>query len=215
MSMNKLQNESGIALVTALCFTLISLGIVMMLLYIVTQGTKVTAANKRYKTALEASYGGVELLQKDIIPRMMNFTSAGSIQGLSLPGLMSSITNADCIYQKLNKTLWDSTKCDATTKTGIASVSPDMTFNLKATNDTQGYNIYTKIVDTRCGGTASDPCSNSDPDSKGIDYLDKGGTGSVGENTTVRRPAYYRIEVKGERASNPREKSELTVLYSY
>lgn len=224
MFMSQLNNEKGIALITALCFTLISLGMVMMLLYIVTQGTKVTAANKRYKTTLEASYGAVDLLQKDIIPRMINFTSAttgpASMRALTLPGIMNTAitqAKADCLYQKINKTLWDATKCDAETKTNIASVSPDMTFNLKATNDSVGYNVYTKIVDTKCGGTASDPCSNSDPNSGGIKGLEKPvGTGGNGEqDTTVSKPAYYRIEIRGERALNPLEKSDLSVLYAY
>lgn len=219
--MNKIKNENGIALVTALMFTLITLGMVMMLLYVVTQGTKTTAANKRYKTSLEASYGAVELLQKDIIPRMMNFSSASSgvagIQAMNFPGLMTTITSAkaDCLYQKLNKTSWDSAKCDGTTKSTVASVSPDITFNLKATNDPLGYNVYTKIVDTRCGGTSSDPCSNSDPNSGGIKGIEQGGTGTVAEKTAVGKPAYYRIEVKGERAGNPVEKSEISVLYAY
>jgi hypothetical protein len=30
-----------------------------------------------------------------------------------------------------------------------------------------------------------------------------------------RKPAYYRVEIQGERASNPREKTKLSVLYAY
>jgi hypothetical protein len=223
--MKQLKNEKGIALVTALCFTLISLGIVMMLLYIVTQGTKVTAASKRYKSTLEASYGAVALLQKDIIPRMMNFTSATNgplglraftVGGGIMPTAIST-AKSDCLYQKINKTTW-SAACDPSTeKDTSAKVSPDMRFNLKSTNDLAGYNVYTKIVDTRCGGDSTDPCSNSDPNSGGVKGLEKGeGSGGKGQSvSSVSKPAYYRIEVMGERASNAREKSELTVLYAY
>src|SRR5512133_4037952 len=63
-----LRNNKGIALVTSLLFTLISLGIIMALLTIVIQGTKVSAANKSYKTAIQAGYGAVELVTRDILP---------------------------------------------------------------------------------------------------------------------------------------------------
>ena len=213
--MDKLKNENGMALVTALCFTLISLGIVMMLLYVVTQGTKITAASKRYKTTLEASYGAVELLQKNLIPQMINLNSA-NIAALTsqFSALSMSIPNSDCLSQKVNFASWDSS-CVAANKTSLASDSPDMTFNLKATNDTVGYTVYTKIIDTRCGGTASDPCSNSDPYGGGISGIEKGGTGILEDKVAVSKPAYYRIEVKGERSLNPREKTELSVLYAY
>jgi hypothetical protein len=215
MFMNKLKNKKGIALVTALCFTLISLGIVMMLLYVVTQGTKVTSAHKRYKTSLEAGFGAVELLQKDIIPKMMNLNSTDIAPlATQFAALSMSIPIPGCLAQKINFTSWDSS-CTASNKTAIASDSPDMSFNLKALNDTAGYNVYTKIVDTRCGGTSSDPCSNGDPNSGGLSGIDKGGTGMTGDKYTVGKPAFYRIEVTGERATNQREKSELSVLYAY
>jgi len=47
--MNRLNNNKGVALVTALMLTLISLTIVMALMYMITQGTTVSASYKRYK----------------------------------------------------------------------------------------------------------------------------------------------------------------------
>ena len=94
-----------------------------------------------------------------------------------------------------------------------------MTFNLKATNDSVGFNVYAKITDTRCGGNTAavppQPCSNSD--TSGVDYLDAGGgvASSSGAVTPQHRPAYFRIEVQSERAVNPNEKSQLSVLYAY
>lgn len=107
--------------------------------------------------------------------------------------------------------------CEAANKSFAVSTAPDLTLNLKASNDTTGYTVFSKIVDTRCGGDAAmgQPCSNSD--ATGIDYLDVGGgvTDSSGRVTPQHRPAYYRIEVQAERAVNPQEKSQLSVLYAY
>jgi hypothetical protein len=217
--MLQLKNERGIALVTALCFTLICLGIIMMLLYTILQGTKTTSASKRYATVLEASYGTVDLLQKDLIPQLINMPTSGydalaaqfTSISMDIPG-----ANRSCFAEKLSKASWDTTLCNAATQTAKATLSPDMTFNLKATNDTTGYRIYTKIISTRCAATASDPCSNSDAGSEGVPGLFKpGGTTATTTPPAPSLPAIYRIEVSGERANNPREKAELTVLYAY
>lgn len=221
--MSRLNNEKGIALITALLFTLLSLGIVMTLLYMITLGTKVTGAEKRYKTALEASYGATELLSKDILPSIFkSYTTAASIATVptSFSAVSLAIPDSGCLSQKTQKptSLWSSTLCVASTKTVAPSESPDMTFNLKSSNDATGYKVYSKIVDTRCGGDTTktgQTCSNSD--SSGIDYLD-GGSGVTGGGGVVQpqpRPAYYKIELQGERASNPQEKSKLSLLYAY
>ena len=99
MSMKHLKDNSGIALITSLMFTLISLTIVMALLYMVTQSTRVSGANKRYKTALEASYGGSELFTKDILPYLLqkydsaniksDITGEFSTVGLTIPANVS------------------------------------------------------------------------------------------------------------------------------
>ncbi len=217
------KNEKGIALITALLFTLLSLGIVMMLLYIITQGTKITGAQKRYSTALEASYGASELLSKDILPSIFRtYTTATSIATVPalFAGVSLTIPDSSCLLEKTQNptSLWDSAVCSPPTKTNLPNVSADMTFNLKALNDPTGYRVYAKIIDTRCGGDvtiAGQTCSNSD--SSGIDYLDgaEGVTGGGGIVGTPHKPAYYKIEIQGERASNPKEKSKLSLLYEY
>lgn len=220
--MVKLKDNKGIALVTALLFTMISLGIVMMLLYIVTQGTKISAASKNYKTSREASYGAVEVVTKDLLPTVFSrYTTSSSLATLvpSYSNINMGFPSADCFSEKTKKSTpqWDSTLCTANNKSVITSVSPDISFVLKAPNDAAGYKVYTKITDTRCGGdtSISEPCTNSD--STGIDYLDSGSgvTGGGGKVTPQHKPAFYKIEVQGERASNPKEKSKLSVLYAY
>ncbi len=215
--MSLLSKNNGIALVTSLLFTMISLGIIMALLSIVLQGTRVSGANKAYKTAIAAGYGAVDVVSRDIFPAIFkgNFDSAYKNNLASSINLVFPLEA--CFNQKVvNSTaLWS--LCTGQPTSPVPTVSSDMTFNLKATNDTVGFKVYTKIVDTRCGGDASlgQPCSNSD--SSGVDYLDAGGgvTSSSGAVTPQHRPAYYRIEVQSERAVNPHEKSQLSVLYAY
>ncbi len=215
--MSQIDNNKGIALVTALLFTLISLGIVMALLAIVTQGTRVSGANKAYKTATEAGYGAVDLIARDIMPAIFkgNFDATYKLNLADAIGMV--ITPGTCFDQKVSSStaLW--TTCTAQATTAVPTQSPDMTFNLKASNDSTGYKVFAKIIDTRCGGdtAAGQPCSNSD--TSGVDYLDVGGgvASASGTVTPQQRPAYFRIEVQSQRATNPREKAEMSVYYAY
>lgn len=223
--MSRLDNNNGIALVTALLFTLICLGIVMALLTIITQGTRVSAARKTYSTAREASYGAVDLLSRDILPAIFNSTFDATYKGNLESSLNMTFNNVNfpmstldvCFNQKVGSStaLW--TACAGTPTTPEPKQSPDVTFNLKAMGDPAGFNVYAKIVDTKCGGdtAAGQPCTNSD--TSGTDYLDTGGgvASSIGTVTPQHRPVYYRIEVQSERAVNPREKARLSVLYAY
>ena len=92
--MKRFNNERGIALVTALLLTLISLTFVMAVLYMLTQGIKTSTSTKHYATALEATYGGVDFFTKDALPQML--TSASSAFN------STTITN---LYPTLNMTM--------------------------------------------------------------------------------------------------------------
>ena len=214
--MNLLRNNNGIALVTSLLFTLISLGIVMALLTIVLQGTRMSSANKAYRNATEASYGAVDFIAKDLIPAVFTAKFDSVYKDAMEQAISMQFPAGGCFDQKVTTSTSQWTACTGSPTTPVANQSPDITFNLKSTRDPEGYQVYAKIVDTRCGGdtTASQPCSNSD--TSGIDYLDAGGgvASASGAVTPQHRPAYYRIEVQSEKA-NTQQKSQLSVLYAY
>lgn len=205
--MRYIKNEDGIALITALMFTLISLGMILMLLYYVMAGTKMSAAHKRYKSTLEASYGGTEFVTKTVIPRLFNNYSGGKASlvndfgpslGLAFTssGLGTKLSTSTSGWGGLNKTV-------------DPKDTPDVTFSLLGQNAGSSYKVYTKIVDTVAGVGLLD--------ASGIDYLD-GGLGVAGTSTstsTPRTPNIFSIEVQGEATVNPVEKAGVSVLYAY
>jgi Flp pilus assembly pilin Flp len=213
--MRYLKNENGVALVTALLLTLISLVMVMAVLYFVTQGIKVSAANKSYRSALDASYGGGgEFFPKDVLPQLVkNFNNYSSTSTATAETLkLFSSTNmqfsaSGCLSQKMSISRVDWTACGAGNKTLDPKSSPDVTFRLKGGDLLPGFNVFAKIVDTIPG--------NSDPST--IDYLSSGAgvTGTSSGVSPKHLPATYRIEVQGERETNPQEKAQLSVLYAY
>jgi len=211
--MRYLRNEDGIALVTALMFTLICLAMIMTLMYYVLTATKMSAAQKKYRNSLEASYGGTELVTKTIIPRLVPgllfsdySTGRNSLNAdFAGTGKLNLVLGAN-LNTKLNNArgpLWGAASTTVNPKD-----SPDIIFTLKGSG-ANGYRVYSKIVDTITGVGLID--------ASGIDYLD-GGQGVAGTSAstqTPRTPNIYSVEVQGEADVNPREKAGLSVLYAY
>ncbi|WP_243371418.1 pilus assembly protein PilX [Geotalea sp. SG265] len=206
--MNIVRNEKGVALITALMFTLICLGMIMTLLYYVLAGTRMSAAQKRYRNALEASYGGTDFITKSIIPRLFNNYSAGKLALQSDFGTSLGLTFAPNDPLKTKLTMATSAWPATISKTVDPKDSPDLTFSLDGTSGNK-FKVYTKIIDTVPGIGLID--------ATGIDYLDAGiGVAGTSNSTqTPRTPNLYSIEVQGEAAVNPREKAALSVLYAY
>jgi hypothetical protein len=199
------KNEDGVALVTSLMLTLISLAIIMSVLYLITSSIQRTGATKRYRSALEASYGGTELLVKDLIPYIMrNYSSAQLISQLQSDynGVATVSTTQQCIQSKLTKATanWP-TACSPTLN---PKSQPDILMSLQGTNG-QPFTIYSKIVDTVGGNT----------DISGLQLEGAGVAESVPIITPQHFPYVYRLEVQAERAVNATEKSNISVLYAY
>lgn len=205
--MKILKNEKGVALVTSLLLTLISLGMVMALLQLVLMQTKISGAHKRYKNSLEAAHGGVQLLAKEILPLMFSQDEADPKAKLTseFAAIELDTSSNECMQQKFTSPAASWTACGSDSRSLDAKKSWDLTFKLPGTSGT-GYRVYAKIVDVKVGNS----------DASGL-FLDSG-AGVTGVNPGVgvgHKPGIYRVEAEGESASNPKEKAELTVFYSY
>jgi Flp pilus assembly pilin Flp len=205
--MKKLKNEQGVALVTSLLLTLISLAIIMAILYMVTQGTKLSAAHKRYKNALEASYGGAEIFTKQILPQVFTNTTTGTLAVQFSANDMRLVSNK-CFQAKLGKSTADwGADCGAASKTFDPTATPDISIRLMGTNSQTAFQVFSKIVDTVPGNS----------DISGFELLDSGSgvTGASSGISPMHIPAMYRIEVQGQKENNAKEKAQLSVLYAY
>ena len=232
--MKYLKSEHGIALITALMFTLLSLVISMALLYMVTAGAKTSGALKRYKTAMDATYGGTEIITKEILGKALefsNYSTSGNPFKTYLPGKLSNLTilsesNLSCLHERLTtpRRFW-STACSA-----ISSSSPDISFRLNAleTDPNKQFRVYCNIVDTSEWRITSFPGTglketnslpgNSDITGGGENFeLTQGGVVKTGSSlNSPHYPYVYKIEIQGERLNNPKmEKGNMSVLYAY
>lgn len=208
--MKYLKNDNGIALVTALLFTLLTLAMIMTLMYYVLSATKMSAAQKRYHNSLEASYGGAEFVTKTVIPRLFSDYTTGKLSiktDFGSGNLDLQLSDDSVLKAKMFKAtgLWGST----VSRTADPKSSPDFVFTLKGQNTTGDFKVYSKIVDTIAGVGLID--------TSGVDYLDAGigVSGTSSSTQTPRTPNIYTVEVQGEAAVNPKEKAGLSVLYAY
>lgn len=204
--MTVLKNNEGIALVTSLMLTLISLTIVMAMFYMITAGIQGSAQTKKYRTSLEAAYGGSEILLKDVLPVVLqNYSSSSLVTTVqnAFPAVgLQIMSNPNCFQSKLTKptSLWPA---------GCSSVNepkknPDMSFVLQGTTGNP-FIVYSKIVDTVQGNS----------DTSGLQLEGSGVAESASVLTPQHYPYYYRMEVQGERQSNATAQANIEVLYAY
>jgi len=207
-----LNNDSGIALVTSLMLTLLTLTISMVMLYMVLQSTQMSGAHKRYKNSLDAAVGGVDIVTMDALPYLLSFAADPNtdtlIDRLNASMNLSATTGITdaCLQAKLTSKVWGAA-CGTASSNIDPKTAPDITFTLQSQvpgfNAPSGFRVYTKIVSTTPGST------------------DMSGRNLEGQSTTgappgdVGAPYMYRIEVSSEKVANPSERANLSVLYAY
>jgi len=213
--MRYLRNEDGIAMVTALTFTLLCLAMIMTLMYYVLTGTKMFTAQKKYRNSLEATYGGAEFVTKTVIPQLFtNFSSgkvalniSNDVSDLGLKFGVAGTSTEGALKEKLNESTrsWSS----GVSRSLDPKTVPDFIFTLKGA-DGNGYRVYSKIVDTV-------PATGVLDESGVAETLDAGAgvTGINPVTSPFRSPAIYSVEVQGEAVVNPKEKAGVLVLYAY
>jgi hypothetical protein len=201
-----IRRKEGIALVTSLMMTLISLTIVMALMYMVTQSITRSSQNKKYHTSLDASYGGSEIVLKDILPVVLqNYSSTSLVSTLqsdfSTIGLQV-VADQKCLQSKLVKSTADWP--NGCSNVSNPKMSPDMSFTLQSASGNP-FIVYSKIVATTQGNS----------DTSGLQLEGSGVAESSSLLTPKQFPYIYRVEIQGERQNNPTTQANIEVLYAY
>lgn len=200
--MRYLKNEKGVALAMALVLAVISLAFASSLMYISTRGAKMSGLEKRYKTALGASKGGIQLSS--------NIVGAGGNDASAL----ASFDDTNCLNAKLfNKTAeWATTGCPgADQRNADPFTRPDVFFVLGAAPD--DYVVSVKIIDTIEGN--SPPVSGGSGETVDVKGVVEGGRGQSGIIVPLHMPFLYTIEVVSRSNTNPDEIAQVTYLYGH
>jgi hypothetical protein len=185
--MKTLRNEKGFALLFVLILAAIALVMTLGMLFMVGRGSFVSGQQKRYRTAVEASRGGVEAMLQLIANRGIPDTAYMKVVNANLAMKMDNTTD-----------FWG-------TQDKSVTINPNdnSTYDMKV--DLVTYTAYTKIVDTVQGNSGAD---------EGLQKTGVVNTGS-GEVTVLSIPYLYTIEVLAQSQSNVNERSKISVLYQY
>src|SRR5512146_224806 len=185
--MKILRNEKGFALAFVLILAIIALGMTLAMLFMVSRGSYVSGQEKRYRTALEASRGGLDTMLQLVASRGNPLATGYSSFNLQLGSdLLTKLGN------DRNSAAWSGLNDNITIIPNNAATY-DMRIDLGA------YRVYAKVVDTVVGNTGVD---------EGL--LKSGGvTTSTGEVSAKPIPYLYTIEVLSESRVNPTERSKL------
>lgn len=218
ISMKIIKNQKGIALMTALLLTLVTLAVIMAVFYLINRQTNTSAAQKVYTSALQAAYGDSDIFIKDLLPMMFPYVDDplkdNSYWENNFTGIDLKIASTSaCMNDKLKKDTVDWSNCPTGSTSTDATAFADTTIMLKGVNT--NYKVYSKIIDTIKGNT--DSSGNSDRYSSA-----DGSTGKGGNNLDGKRvPFVYTVEIQAEAASSAlgnkpgQEKAMLEVLYAY
>jgi hypothetical protein len=187
--MNTLRNDKGFALPFVLILAAITLTITLAMIIMLARGSFVSGQQKRYRTAVEASRGGMEAMLQLIASRG-NPTTPYPNQVLNQSAVATKLAGPISTWEELD---------DAITIDPGNAATYDMRIDLGA------YRVYTKIADTVEGNTGAD---------EGLSNKGVVNSGS-GEIQVVSVPYLYTIEVLSQSQANPTERSKLSVLYQY
>lgn len=185
-----LRNDKGFALPFVLILAAITLTITLAMFIMLGRGSFVSGQQKRYRTAVEASRGGMEAMLQLIATRGNPTTPYNNQVLPNQPGLGTKLARPVGTWGTLDSAI---------------TINPDVPSTYDMRIDLGAYRVYTKIVDTVEGNSGAD---------EGL--LNKGVVNSgSGEIQVVSVPYLYTIEVLSQSQTNPTERSKISVLYQY
>ncbi len=188
--MKTLRNEKGFALGFVLILAAIALTMTLAMLLMVGRSSFISGQQLRFRTAVEASRGGMEAMLQLI----------GSRGILTTPYVNQVLPNPTAVGTKMSSVTGAWAGLD-----NVITIDPDTASTYDMRIDLSAYRVYTKIVDTVDGNSGSD---------EGLLKSAVVNSGS-GEVTVVSVPYLYTIEVLSQSQVNPTERSKLSVLYQY
>jgi len=205
--------EKGVALVSALIVVSVAAGIFAAVMYFALSGTDISGLQRKYQSSKEASLGAIDVLTKDLVPRVMGGSNLSAVVATLvkpagvLPAVTANAANDACFSAKLTTSTsgWPGGACDSGAE---ATTNPDIIFNLKGKADqTKPYVVSMKIIDTVSG--------NSDRSGVVLDV----GSGVVDDASSLIRiqhfPFLYTIVTDARQQGSTTERANMEVLYAY
>ena len=209
--------DRGVALVSALIVVSVAAGIFVAIMYYAMTGSEISNLQRKYQSSKEASLGAIDILTKDVLPRVISGTDlSAAVTGMVLPSVLPAIqadaTKDACFRAKLTgvtstwvTSTWPGGTCDSGPD---ATLNSDIVFNLKSTTtSTRPFVVSLKIVDTVTG--------NSDKTGTVLELA----SGVVDDASAIIKvqhfPFLYTIVTDARPQNSTTERANIEVLYAY
>lgn len=144
---HRLGSERGVALILVLVLSTIALMVMTMVLYVLTMGTQLSGSEKRYRTAHEATLGGIEVIRKIIKdqPTMVNNIGPFVINYPNQARFQAKMVSSDLAADNLPANQTD------------VEIDPSNanTYDLFVDIGNPAYRVYAKITQRKAGNTAN------------------------------------------------------------
>lgn len=203
-------NQRGVALVTALMLGLFGMLMVLALVFMVTTGVWTSGAKVRYQRALDSAHGGIRFFVTEIIQRGLAGTPLGNMGAFGDMNVVAGITNAD-FSAKLTTTGFVNDLNEE-----AARPYPDNSPNSPAPNDRPDVTA-TFVMPNGADITVSSTILSTTRGNSGTggNLLLSGGVvnNNSGTFTPQHFPYLYQIQTQGQGAAN--ENARLSGIYAY
>ena len=206
------KRNKGVALISALIVVSIAAGIFAAVMYFTLSSTEISSIQRKYQNSKEASIGAIDIMTKDILPRVITGANLSSaITGLGgsdiIPVVKAESAKDACFLAKLTSATssWPGGTCDSNPDPTINS---DIVFHLKTTSTSnKPYVVNLKIVDTVTG--------NSDRSGTVLEA----GSGVVDDASAIIKvqhfPYLYTMMSDSRPQNSTTERANIEVLYAY
>ena len=213
---NRIKSERGFALVVVVMLSALMLVALTTVIYMVSQGTRMSGSSKGYRTALEAALGGAEIFYRVLdtrgdTGRLTSLKQDYEAAAIGIP--VNFTTPITCTETATGPT--------GTARTGIqAKIMTETTFWSNCNNSAiidpsvpssydmiavlGKYNVYVKLIASTDGNTSSTGANR---------WVYLGVVhGNVGKTMAMTQPYLYSMEVLAE---NDVDRASLSILYQF
>jgi len=207
------KKNKGVALISALIVVSIAAGIFTAVMYFALTGSEISGIQRKYQSSKEASLGAIDIMTKDILPRVITGTTlSGVVSGLAiLPDIVPSVTANSakdiCFQAKLTSLTgsWPGGTCDSNPD---PTVNSDIVFNLKGiAGSTRPFVVSMKIIDTVPG--------NSDKSGTVLEMATGTVDNASGMISVQHFPYLYTLMTDARPQNSTTERANIEVLYAY
>ena len=221
-----LKSDRGVALLIVLILSAVALAVMTAMISMIFSGTQISGMHKKFKTAAQASHGGLDMFKQIILMRGQSTDTTAFITNLNDNFSMNAAITTDvgCTGTNLRTVSYTGISAKLLTQSNTWTVQCKKTLTIDPTlattydltmelGSSPRYAIYAKIAETVEGNSGTGASTGSGASGKArIKGVVSRRKASI---PMVPIPYLYAIEIEARNIDNPAERAKISELYQY